>query len=311
MATGASRSSTARTFDIATATITGVVTEGLAPPLPLVSTSHPDPTLIYNDNFVSLDMTWAKPFTVQGYYVLLDQSPSDPPTAANGAFQAAEKVSFSANDVSDGDNYVHIVSVDPQSSIGTIESTFHVAINTRGPTLASQSHPSQTTFSDNTNPFFTWTYPQGDTMVSGTYYTFDHFGLTVPTTTDMKLPASQKQLLQSNVDAGVWVLHVVSIDQQGRLTKAAGHYRVNIGTDPGSGAIIGTIVDGSSQPVAGASVTVNRGLFNTTTQSTGQFSLPGVTAGTWELSATMGALTATKTITVTMGMTTPGDLTLK
>ena len=298
------------TFDVSMATITGVTTEGLAPPLPLTSTSHPDPTYVYNDGFVSLDMTWAKPFTVMGYYVLIDSDPSDPPTAATGAFQAAEKVSFPASAVSNGDNYVHVVSVDAQSAISTVESVFHVQINTLGPSMTSQSHPSQTTFSNNTNPFFMWSYPQGDINVSGAYYVFDHFGTTVPTTTDMMLPATQKQLLQSNVAAGVWVLHVVSVDTQGRLTKVAGNYRVNIGTDPGSGGITGHLIDGTSQPVAGATVTVNRGLYTTTSDSAGDFTLSGVTAGMWELSATMGALTATKQITVTSGMTTSGDMTM-
>jgi hypothetical protein len=298
------------TFDDTKVTVTGVVTEGLAPPLPLTSSSHPDPTLIYNDGFISLDLAWTKPFAVQGYYVLLDQSPSNPPTAANGQFQGAEKASFSSTDVGDGDNYVHVVSVDPMSNIGTVESTYHVQINTRPPAVSSQSHPNQQ-FSNNTNPFFMWTYPQGDDSVTGAYVVFDHYGTTVPATTDMKLPATQKQLLQSNVDAGVWVLHVVSIDQAGRLTKEAGHYRVNIGADPGSGAIVGHIVDGSSQPVSGATVTVNRGLYTTSTSGSGDFTLPTVTAGTWELSATMGTKTATKTVTITSGMTAPGDLTLQ
>nr|HEX4314279.1 carboxypeptidase regulatory-like domain-containing protein [Kofleriaceae bacterium] len=299
--------------DFATAMIKGTVTSGIMPPVPLTSTSHPDPTLVYNDGFVSLDMQWAKPFDVQGYYVLLSPTAVQPPTASNpnAMFQAAEKVSFSADAVGDGANYVHIVSVDQQSNIGTIENTFKIQINTEPPSMSSPTNPSQTTFTNNTNPDFAWSYPQGDANVTGAYYVFDHFGLTVPTTTDMLLPATQKQLLEQNVQPGVWVLHVVSVDTAGRLTKEAGHYRINIGTDPGAGAISGTVIDSTSQPVSGATVTVNRGLYTATTDADGVYSISNVTAGTWELSATNGTKSATKNITVVMGMTASGDLTIQ
>jgi hypothetical protein len=290
--------------------IIGVLTQGLLPPVPMRSVSHPDPTRIYNDGFLSLDLNWNKAFpTLQGYYVRLDQLVNKPPTAADGTFLPVDMVSFSPNDIMDGDNFVHIVSVDSQSAIGTVESVFRVQINTSGPSVSSTSHPNPNVFSSNTNPFFQWSYPQGDTNVSGTYYKLDNFGLTVPSAADTQLPATQKQLLKSDVPAGVWVLHVVSIDTAGRLTKTAGHFRVNIGTDPGAGAITGRIVNSASQPVSGASVTVNRGLFNATTDSNGMYSITAVTAGTWELSVKAGALSATKSITVMANQTAPGDMT--
>jgi hypothetical protein len=293
------------------ATITGTEVTGLAPPLELASTSHPDPTLIYNDNFVSLDLTWQAPFAAQGYYMLLNTTPISPPTAANGTFQSATQVSYSADSIGQGSNYVHIVSVDAESNIGTIESNFSIQINTQPPGVSSSSHPSPTTFYQNVNPYFSWTYPQGSASVSGAYYVFDHNGNTVPTTTDTLLPATQQQLLLQNVPAGVWVLHVVSADSQGRLTKAAGNYRVNIGTDPGSGGISGHVVNSSSSPVVGATVTVNNGLYTTTTDSNGNYSFATVTAGQWTLSATSGALTGSLPVTVTMGMTATGDLTVQ
>lgn len=295
-----------------TGTVVGRRTEGLAPPLPLKSLSHPDPTKIYNDGFLSFDVEWKKAFpTTMGYYVRIDRVADNPPTPANGQFLAADKVSFSPNDIFNGDNFVHVVSVDAQSAVGTVESVLKVKINTLGPSISSTSHPNQFTFSNNTNPFFAWTFPQGDTNVHGSHFILDNFGNTVPTAADAALPATQKQLLQSNVPAGIWVLHVVTVDGQGRLSKAAGHYQVRIGTDPGSGAIQGNIVDANNQPIPGATVTINRGLFSATTSSGGTFSLPSVTAGTWELSAKFGALSATKTITVTAGMSTAGNLTLQ
>jgi hypothetical protein len=294
-----------------TATINGTQTTGLAPPVELASSSHPDPTLIYNDNFVSLDLNWKAPFAVQGYYMLLNTTPVSPPTAANGTFQGATQASFSANNVTQGANYVHIVSVDQQSNIGSIENNFEIQINKAPPHVSSTSHPDPTQFYNDVNPYFSWTYPQGSASVSGAYYVFDHFGNTIPTTTDTKLPATQQQLLLPNVGAGVWVLHVISADSQGRLTKVAGNYRVNIGANPGSGGISGHVVNASSQPVTGAVISVNNGLYTTTTDSNGNYSIATVTAGQWQLSATSGALTGAQTITVTAGMTVAGDLTVK
>ena len=51
-------------------------------------------------------------------------------------------------------------------------------------------------------------------------------------------------------------------------------------------------------------------LYETTTDTAGNFTLTGVTAGAWELSVKSGAATASKTITVTTNQTTPGDMTL-
>jgi hypothetical protein len=298
------------TNDFGSATITGSVTSGLAPPFPLASSTHPDPTLVYNDNFVSLDLTWTAPFAAQGYYVLLDNAPDDPPTAANGTFQAADQASFSTTSVSQGPNYIHIVSEDQQSNIGAIESNFEVQINTEPPSVSSSSNPSQTTFYETANPFFSWSYPQGGgSNVSGVYYVVDHLGLTVPATTDTLLPATQTNLQLENVAAGVWVLHVVSADSQGRLTKAAGNYRFNIGADPGTGGISGSVTTSSSQPVVGATVSVNDGLYSATTNSAGDYSITTVTAGDWTVTATSTTLqTGSAAAMVGSGMTATANI---
>ncbi len=297
------------------ATITGTKVVALAPPIPLTSTSHPDQTAIYNDGFVSLDMAWNKAFsTAMGYYSLLNQQASDVPTAATGTFLGTNKVSFPSSVVMDGDNYVHVVSQDGESNIGTVENVFHVRINTQPPSVSSSSHPSSTMFSSNVNPFFQWTYPQGVDQVSAVYYVFDQQGETVPAITDTKLPGSQMQLQKTNVPAGVWCLHVVAADSQGRLTKVGGNYRVSIGNDPGEGSVEGSIIDAANPGgVVGATVTINNGLFgNVTTTSNGVYSFGTVIpAGTWTLTATMGAETASKQITITKMTVTTGNLTIQ
>jgi hypothetical protein len=295
-----------------TGTVVGRRTQGMAPPIPMKSLTHPDPTKVYNDGFLSFDVEWKKSFpNTMGFYVRIDQTQSDPPTPASGQFVANDKISFSPNDIADGENFVHVVSVDNQSNVGTVESVLRVQINTRGPSMSSSSHPSPTTFSNNTNPFFQWSYPQGDENVASVYVKLDNFGDTVPTTSDEMLPGTQKQLLKSNVPAGIHFLHVVTVDGQGRLTKQAGHYQVRIGTDPGQGSVQGNITDSNGQPIPNATVTVNRGIFTTTTSSGGVFTLPAVTAGVWELSAKSGPLSASKSITVISGMSTSGNLTLQ
>ena len=296
-----------------TGTVVGRRTEGMAPPIPMKSLTHPDPTKVYNDGFLSFDVEWKKAFpSTMGFYVRLDRNRTGaPPTPGDGQFVSIDKISFSPNDIFDGDNFVHVVSVDSQSNVGTVDNVLRVQINTQGPSMSSSSHPSETTFSNNTNPFFQWEYPQGDENVAAVHVKLDQFGDTVPTTADEMLPGTQKQLLKSNVPPGIHVLHVVAVDGQGRLTKQAGHYQVRIGTDPGQGSVQGNIVDSNNQPIVGATVTINRGIFETSTSTNGVFNLGGVTAGTWELSAKFGALSATKTITVINGMSTAGNLTLQ
>ena len=106
----------------------------------------------------------------------------------------------------------------------------------------------------------------------------------MPTAADSALPITQKQLLVPNLASGIWVLHVVTEDTMGYLTKNAAHVVVRVGPDPGSGTVFGSVFDEHNQPVNGAVVRVNRGLFQGTTNSSGSFSITGVAAGTWEIS---------------------------
>jgi hypothetical protein len=296
-----------------TGTLSGTSTQGLLPPLPLSSTSHPNPALVYNDGVATLALSWTHAFqSAQGYYVLLDTSPSNPPTPTSGQFVSTDYTSFPASALAAGDNYFHIVSTDAMSNVGTVESVFHIAVNTSPPGVTSQSHPDQTAWSTNVNPYFQWTFPQGDSNVTGAYYVFDHDGLTVPNPSAGAtfLPVTQKQLLISNVAAGVWVFHVVSVDSQGYLTHAAANYRVNIGMNPGSGGVLGEVVDATSQPVSGASVTINGGLYTQTTDAMGNYNFTSIPAGTWQVSATSGSKSGSAQVMVTANNASTANLTV-
>ncbi len=297
---------------VVTGTVAGAKTEHLLPPLTITSSTHPDSSLTYNDDFQSLSLSWNRPFASrQGYYWLLDRTFSRVPTPATAQFTPNEAVTIPASALQSGANHFHIATVDATSTVGTVENRFTVNINTAPPSVSSSSHPSQTAWSSNNNVFFSWTLPLADRNFQGVYYVLDRYGTTVPTKSDTFLPVTQKQLLLSNLQPGIWVFHVVSVDQQGYLTKQAGHYRVSIGTDPGNGGILGRVVDQNGAAVPSATVTVNRGLYTQSTNTTGNYNFGSIPAGTWEVTVTKtGFQPSTKQVTVAAGQSASADFTL-
>jgi hypothetical protein len=302
-----------------TGTITGTKTQTLLPPLTITSTTHPNPYLFYNDDFTTAAFTWNKAYpAVLGYYERLDTVYVGPPTPATGTFTASELLSFPKSSVLPGVTVFHLTSIDATSSVGTVESTFTIQINATPPTVSSTSHPSPGAWSTNPSPFFSWTVPNGDANYTGFYYVLDHYGTTVPKTTDTFLPITQKSLLRSGLPDGIWAFHVVTTDTMGYFTRYAGTYRVKIGADPGSGSITGHVVDSTSANVSGARVTINKNLFNLTGEPTDQYTavdgtygFPAtVPAGTWEVTVNKGTSAVTQTVTVTKGVTTTLNFTL-
>ncbi len=295
-----------------TGTITGVRTEDILPPLIIASSTHPDPNLIYNDDFYTLSLAWTSPFAArQGYYHLISTSEFQVPTPATGTFINTETAPYAPSAIRSGSNYFHIVSVDALTNVGKVENSFRIQINTQSPPVSSSSHPSSTTWYMNRDVFFQWSFPVADQHVKGAYYVFDNYGTTVPTKGDTLVRLPQKQLLRTGVAPGIWVLHVLSIDQADYLTKAATHFRVQIGDDPGSGALLGQVTDAMGKPIDGAVVSVNRGLWMQTTNTTGNYNFPTVSAGTYELRTTKtGRTPATQTITVNKGASTTANVSL-
>jgi cysteine-rich repeat protein len=297
-----------------TGTIIGTVTQGRRPPIQLTSPTHPEPTLVYNDGFPEVTVAHERPFlAAQGYLHHVDATEHEPPQPSNAVFAGTESFDIDPTELHPGDNWIHIASVDASSAVSPVEARFHVAINAEPPEASSTSHPSATTWYDNANPYFAWTNPSSldDRNWRSVHYILDHFGDTVPAITDSALPISQKQLLVSNLQPGIWVLHVVTEDTMGYLTKNAAHVVVRVGPDPGSGTVFGSVFDEHNQPVSGATVRVNRGLFQGTTNSSGSFSITGVAAGTWEISVQYPDHTATaQMLTVTANGQASANFTL-
>jgi hypothetical protein len=197
--------------------------------------------------------------------------------------------------------FFNIAPLDAQSNNGLVENSFQVQINAAPPSVSSMSHPDHTTWFASASPLFKWSPPAADRNTQGFYYLVDNLGTTVPTKADTFLPVTQKQQFVMNLTPSmVWVFHVVAVDQMGYLTKTAGNYAVRIGPDPGSGDLKGKITsakDGSG--ISGATVSVNKGLFTTTTAADGTYDFvtaQTVPAGTWQLDVTAtGFVSATKT----------------
>ena len=294
-----------------TGSISGQRTDGLLPPATITSSSHPDQELIYNDDFDQVQMSWVSPFASrQGYYQMINTTLWQVPTPASSKFVNTESVNYPATAVRAGANYFHITPVDAMSNVGTVENTFRIQINSQPPSLSSSSHASPTTWYDNPDVFFEWAFPVAENNVKGIYYVLDNYGDTIPTKAATFVPLPQKKILRSMVSNGIWVMHVLAMDQQGYLTKAATHLRVNVGPNPGVGGVLGLVTDAMSKPLDGAQVTLNRGLYGQATNSSGNYNITNVSAGTYELKVSKGGKSATQMITVTKDMTTTVNISI-
>ena len=291
--------------------IMGQRTDGLLPPTTITSSSHPDQSLIYNDDFDMVMMAWGSPFASrQGYYQMLNTAMWQVPAPGSATFVNTESKNYPASSVRAGLNYFHITPVDAMSNVGTVENTFRIQINSTAPTLSSSSHTSSSTWYDNPDVYFEWSFPVAERNVKGIYYVLDNYGDTIPTKAATFVPLPQKKILRSMVANGVWVMHILAMDQQGYLTKAATHLRVNVGMNPGSGSVLGQVTDSMGKTLDGVSVTLGRGLYNATTNSSGNFNMTGVSAGTYELRVSKAGKMATQMVTVAKDMSTTANGTL-
>lgn len=292
-------------------TVVGAKTEGLLPPLTLASSTHPDSAYVYNDGFPIVNVSWNRAFsTASGYYYLVDANEETIPTAATAQFTTNESVTLDGSLLTYGANYLHVVAVDQSSNPGTVVSRYKIQVNSDPPTLASSSHPDPDTWYTRSNTIFWWTFPLWWNRNAGVHYVLDHFAETMPTLSD---PFFTHWTTQIDIDLadGIWVLHMVAKDAQGYLTKEAAHLTVRVGAEPLTGEVQGRVLNGSAQPIENARVTVNRGLFVSTSLSNGSFGLAGIPAGTWELSASKpGYSPVATTITVSANAMTMVDLSM-
>lgn len=276
-----------------------------------VSTTHQDPTRVYNDDFAGLELAWSRPFVgANGYYVRVTTSDGDVPSPTNGTFLGVERLSVPRSQLVEGLNLVRVVTVNTAGETGTLPGDFALRINTRPPAVTSSTHPDPMRWEARPDVLLSWTLPVDSGALAATHYVVDHYGDTRPGAADTALPASQKSLLQSGLAPGVWVVHVATRDQAGYFTRAAAHYRVNVGADPGIAAVLGTVKGPTGNAIPNAEVTIHRGLYAQRTDSAGAFNFQTLPAGTWEVTARGPSGSVTKTVAVAKDAFVSVDLSL-
>ncbi|HUB06129.1 MAG TPA: carboxypeptidase-like regulatory domain-containing protein, partial [Myxococcales bacterium] len=184
------------------------------------------------------------------------------------------------------------------------------------PALSSSTNPNQGSYTTNNAVVMAW---KGGNPGQGYYYLFDDYPDTRPTNLTGTYEAttqSPAQVLLSNVSPGRWFFHMIAYDSMGYPTHGASHYEVDIGTAPTaatSGTVAGTVLDGTGTGIVGATVVVQRGLYQVQTQAGGVYTFgnSAIPAGTYEVVAeASGMQSQSLTLTVTGGATTDGDFTL-
>jgi hypothetical protein len=310
-------------------TVTGSKFSSFMPPYDVSSATHPRQDRWYNDGFNTVELAWSKPFTNgAGYYERLNTTYGFVPTPANADYVSGESFSFQPTAlVTNSTNYFHVDTLGPFATLGTVESRYLVRVNGNPPVVSSSSHPSSSTWYSNGSPYLTWVLPTAagtsspipDSHVAGFYWVWDHFLETIPTLNDnfipmdVVTPQNSKQLLLPANANGIWFFHIIAKDTMGYLTKNGATFRVQIGIAPTTlGAVSGVVSNASTSAfVSGATVTLNRGVFNGTTTATGTYSIQNVVPGSYEIRVRNGGYQdATTNVTVTAGQTSTVNFTL-
>ncbi len=304
-----------------TGSTVGSVFSSFMPPDDLSSSTHPRQDRWYNDGYTSVDIAWSKPFIASaGYYEKLNTTYGFVPAFANATFQSSESIVYQSTSLVPGSNHMHIATLGPFSTLGTVENRFTVKVNATAPSITSDTHASQTTWYANTAPHFLWTLPQADVNTSNFYWVFDPYYETIPTAADNKIPMdlvtpqNSKQILLPGKTNGIWFFHLISQDTMGYLTKSAARFRVQIGTDPGKGSVSGMVTDATTSAfISGVQITLNRGVQDTTTGSNGDYAFANtVFAQSYEVRARKaGYKDATQTVNVTAGVTSTVNLSMQ
>ena len=262
---------------------TGAVS--VMPPETLSSPTHPEG---YQWNMVDDDVSiaWDKPFaSVRGYYINVNNSAI--PSPSNGEFTTVENVTLPLGLFRPGDNTVQVVSVNADSTVGSEPALFAINFNIATPTVTSSSHGDPFEWSSTDDVFLEWTEASSidpDSYV-GYWYAWDHRGDTRPDDT-IGIFRNDDKILFDNQAPGVWMFHISSIDRLGRTSPVPGRYEVRVGPEPGYGNVAGNITDDAGEPLRGATVLLNGGIYRATTAASGDYTFRGevpAVAFDWEV----------------------------
>ena len=270
----------------------------------LSSITHPNPDLYYNDTFKEFKVTWKKPYTsAKGYWYTLNKSASLQLTPTNGTYTAATNLTLPASKfASSGIWYFYILSVHSNAQASKLSNRWTVRINSKPHTLTSSSHPdSKLWVSDPTKKTLavSWKAPSGvpSNSFRGFWYKLDRTSNTAPgraaegwTYTTNKQALLTKDWQNKPLDRWTYYFHLVSEDAAGNLTKAAAHYRIQLGTQPSKLNYFGYVKDASGQPIKDISIELQPYGHKATTDANGYFIFKDIYTGTYTLTATKQGL---------------------
>lgn len=259
--------------------------ESVMPPVTLSSPTHPEG---FQWNMVDDDVSiaWDKPFaSVRGYYINVNTTTI--PSPSSGEFTTVENVTLPLRLFRPGSNTVQVVSVNADSTVGTEPTRFTIDFNVSSPNVSSSSHPDSFDWSSSDDIFIEWTEsPNIDpNSYVGYWYAWDHRGDTRPDE-NVGIFRNDDKILFDNQAPGVWMFHLVSIDRLGRTSPVPARYEVRVGPEPEFGNIAGNIKDDNGDPLRGATVLLNGGIYRATTVASGDYTFRGevpAVAFDWEV----------------------------
>ena len=275
----------------------GVQTISYAPPLEIHSTTHPDPTLTYNDGFTDLTVEWTPPFPgVVGTWALVSMDPVVALAPGTGTYTTGSTLTIPATTfTSAGTWYIHLLSVGPGEAAGTVSSRFTFKINTLPPSVVSSSHPDQDAWYSQTTLAFAFAPPgaMDPQSVGGIWVRLDHSSATPPGKAGDGFGFTQDSQIQLTKDwqgkplgPGTYYLHAVTEDTLGKLTKKASSYRVQLGVEPGKASLYGTVDTAAGSPLSYAVLTLEPYGLTATTAKSGFYHFDDVYKGTYTLTVT-------------------------
>ncbi len=287
------------------------VSSGLMPPT-VTSTTHPDPNQYYNDGFSELRVAWTPPITgLPGYLTAFNRTSYPALNAMTGTFTTATSDVIPVSRFSgSGDYYFTASMLDAASAPSPMLTAYRVRVNSLPPTLASVSHPVQTTWYPGRTVVVSWTLPSSvpASMFSGRmWYRVDHVSNTAPGRTAEGWTRTTAPSLSLTTGAGgapltdgVWYVHLAAEDTMGYLTRTAGHYRVQLGTEPARTNFFGYVENSAGVRQTGVTVTLEPLALTATTDASGYFIFSSIYAGTYQMTVSRsGATLGTTSVATT------------
>jgi len=201
----------------------------MALPPHVVSVSHPDISKWYTAKKAQFKITAPEDAAgIEGYYYVLDNNARTIPDAS--ATWVENETIFSG-ELQDGEWYLHVVSKDRATNIGTQAVHLKINIDTtaKTPKVYSNTHPDQEIWYNNAMPLLAWETPEDRSGIECYYYTIDNKTNTVPNK-DISERTTSNQLAMPMLADGIWYFHIVSKDKAGNVGWEAAHYKMKIDT---------------------------------------------------------------------------------